>query len=119
MLQSPVIIGGVGGSGTRVIARIVSEMGVDIGHDLNLPNDDLWMNLLFFRPQRVCTGEFDSLESVIPGMDLMRRHRQGSPYRMSLREARFLVRAMLDVRHTDNFGTRPLRWSLKLSLIHI
>ena len=37
----PVAIGGVGGSGTRVIASIMDGMGVFIGNNLNKSNDNL------------------------------------------------------------------------------
>lgn len=45
----PVAIGGVGGSGTRVVASIVRELGYYIGDDLNGANDNLWFTLLFKR----------------------------------------------------------------------
>lgn len=112
-IGSPIIIGGIGGSGTRVLARIVSELGVDIGRDLNRPNDDMWINLLFFRPTRIPEGQFDTLESVIPGMDLIRRHRVGSAFRMTAQELRYLSSALSDVWKTDNWGKKRLRWCLK------
>jgi hypothetical protein len=49
--RGPVVIGGVGGSGTRVVARIVNELGFFIGTDLNPQEDNLWFTLLFRRPK--------------------------------------------------------------------
>lgn len=46
---SPVAIGGVGGSGTRLFARILIELGFYIGDDLNDAYDNLWYTLLFKR----------------------------------------------------------------------
>jgi len=46
----PVAIGGVGGSGTRVIAAIVESLGFDPGANLNRPRDDLTFTVLFKRP---------------------------------------------------------------------
>lgn len=43
----PVAIGGVGGSGTRLIAEIVKQLGYFIGSDLNPANDNLLFTLLF------------------------------------------------------------------------
>ncbi len=44
---SPVAVGGIGGSGTRVVAGLVSKMGVFIGSNLNASNDNLsFPNLL-------------------------------------------------------------------------
>lgn len=45
--HSPVAIGGVGGSGTRVVAEIIKSLGVHIGEDLNESADNLWFTLLF------------------------------------------------------------------------
>ncbi len=46
----PVIIGGVGGSGTRVIAELLSKIGYYIGNDLNNASDNLLYTLIFKRP---------------------------------------------------------------------
>lgn len=43
----PVAIGGVGGSGTRLIARMLTSLGFDLGSDLNPANDNLAFTLLF------------------------------------------------------------------------
>jgi hypothetical protein len=47
----PVAIGGVGGSGTRLVAKIAASLGIDIGHDLNPAHDNLWYTLLFKHPE--------------------------------------------------------------------
>ena len=47
--DAPVAIGGVGGSGTRLIAQILKELGFYVGSDLNDANDNLWFTLLFKR----------------------------------------------------------------------
>ena len=46
----PVAIGGVGGSGTRVVAGLVRSLGFAMGRDLNGPNDNLAYTLLFKHP---------------------------------------------------------------------
>jgi hypothetical protein len=48
---APVAVGGTGGSGTRVVAHILRELGFHIGEDLNYALDNLWFTLLFRRPQ--------------------------------------------------------------------
>ncbi|MCX6279657.1 MAG: hypothetical protein NT004_16405, partial [Bacteroidetes bacterium] len=48
-LMGPVVVGGVGGSGTRVIAEILSLLNFYLGNDLNGPNDFLLYTLLFKR----------------------------------------------------------------------
>jgi hypothetical protein len=47
---APVAIGGVGGSGTRLIAQLLMDLGYFMGRDLNESLDNLWFTLLFKRP---------------------------------------------------------------------
>lgn len=47
--NAPVAIGGVGGSGTRVVAAILTRLGFFMGHDTNPANDNLAFTLLFKR----------------------------------------------------------------------
>lgn len=49
--KGPVVIGGIGGSGTRIVAEILSRWGFYIGNDLNKFNDKLLYTLLFKRPK--------------------------------------------------------------------
>ena len=44
-----IVIGGVGGSGTRLIAMILASLGLDIGNDLNESFDNLTYTLFFKR----------------------------------------------------------------------
>ena len=46
----PLVIGGVGGSGTRVVVEIAARLGVYTGADLNASGDNLWATLLLRRP---------------------------------------------------------------------
>jgi len=47
----PVAVGGIGGSGTRIVASLIQELGFYIGSDLNKSMDNLWFTLLFKRPR--------------------------------------------------------------------
>src|SRR6266550_6138718 len=47
----PVAIGGVGGSGTRLVAEILRHLGYYMGRDLNEASDNLWFTLLFRRTE--------------------------------------------------------------------
>lgn len=49
MQSFPVAVGGIGGSGTRVIAAILRRFGYYLGSDLNEALDNLWFTLLFKR----------------------------------------------------------------------
>lgn len=57
----PVAVGGVGGSGTRVIASLVSSLGYQIGNNLNRAQDDLTFTVLFKRPE-----DYRGVRGLIP-----------------------------------------------------
>ena len=59
----PIVVGGVGGSGTRLIATCLDRMGVFMGHDLNDAHDNLWFTLLFKRPETLDLSK-DSFETL-------------------------------------------------------
>jgi len=46
-MPSPVAIGGVGGSGTRLVADLLRLLGFRLGEHLNPAGDSLWFTLLF------------------------------------------------------------------------
>lgn len=46
---SPIAMGGVGGSGTRLVAAFIRSLGVDIGPRVNPALDNLWFTLLLKR----------------------------------------------------------------------
>ena len=49
--QSPIVIGGLGGSGTRVFAEALLDAGVDLGRLFNGAYDNLVFTALFKRPR--------------------------------------------------------------------
>jgi hypothetical protein len=66
--QGPVVIGGVNGSGTRVVAKLLMDLGFYLGSELNEANDNLLMAYLFmgFRqsgasPEALAAGRDDSI----------------------------------------------------------
>jgi hypothetical protein len=54
--QPPVAIGGLGGSGTRLIAQILRQLDYYMGDDLNAAGDNLWFTLLFKRTELWAAG---------------------------------------------------------------
>ncbi|KZX55067.1 hypothetical protein A3709_08720 [Halioglobus sp. HI00S01] len=46
---APIVIGGLGGSGTRLVVTLLRRMGVHFGGELNDSLDNLWFTLLFLR----------------------------------------------------------------------
>lgn len=63
----PVAIGGVGGSGTRLVAELLRAAGVHMGDDLNAASDTLWFTLLFKREEitRCTSAEMDMLTDTL------------------------------------------------------
>lgn len=49
-VETPVVVSGLGSSGTRVAARMCGGLGIDMGGDLNRASDNLLFTLLFKRP---------------------------------------------------------------------
>lgn len=94
-LSGPVIIGGVGGSGTRVVAEIIRHLGFYIGDDLNPAKDNLWFLLLFKRPRWFRRARHDK-KKIITGLSLFSKamlHHSAPAWP----ELRFLVRAVLEI----------------------
>jgi hypothetical protein len=58
-IPAPVAIGGVGGSGTRVVAALLYILGYFLGDDLNEAMDNLWFTLLFKRRSILLETEMD------------------------------------------------------------
>ena len=58
-----IVIGGVGGSGTRLIAMILASLGLNIGNDLNESYDNLTFTLFFKRRDilNISNEEFNKL----------------------------------------------------------
>jgi hypothetical protein len=101
-LPGPIVVGGVGGSGTRVIAQILSEIGVYFGADLNRPADNLWFTLLFRRPRWFRRVAERNSAAILAGLDVFERIMTG---RLALtpRVVRFVGGAWFDLmagRHT-------------------
>lgn len=73
--SDPVAIGGLGGSGTRLIANILMGSGIYLGGGLNKALDNLWFTLLFRRPQTLglTEMEFDRLVGLFINAMIGRR----------------------------------------------
>ncbi len=92
--EAPLVIGGVGGSGTRVVAEIAMRLGVYMGSDLNFANDNHWFTLLMKRPSLL---QFDGAHETIEAIDLLTKvMTTNSP--LTRTEKRTLARAVEDTR---------------------
>jgi len=61
------VIGGVGGSGTRLIAEVIQALGMNIGYDLNDSSDNLLYTLLYKRYDvlNMSNQEFINLSKIM------------------------------------------------------
>jgi Sulfotransferase family len=75
-VQGPVVIGGVGGSGTRVVELILRRLGVYTGSDLNWAGDNLWFTLLCKLP-RWDLAAFTADSGVMRGLTAVERAMTG------------------------------------------
>lgn len=53
----PIAVGGIGGSGTRIIAQFLQKLGVFIGSDLPVTADTIWYAALFGRRDVLLDGD--------------------------------------------------------------
>jgi hypothetical protein len=93
----------VGGSGTRVVAEILSTLGFYIGSDLNEASDNLLFTLLFKRPKWLLAHHKNRAE-IETGIHLFHKIMTGGDS-LSGEELRFLARACGSMAlHGNNVG---------------
>jgi hypothetical protein len=110
----PVVIGGVGGSGTRVIASILQKVDFYVGRDLNRALDNLWFVLLFKHPKWFAKNSRRDGADILRGLQVFERAMTGrlAPH---LNEFAFIMRAafaMALTGHTPRGQGRGL-WPLR------
>jgi hypothetical protein len=75
----PLVVGGIGGSGTRVVAQILTELGFYLGADLNRSGDNLWFTLLFRRRRWFTATPAAVATESRHACDVLRRAMHGEP----------------------------------------
>jgi hypothetical protein len=104
--NGPVVVGGVGGSGTRVIAELLSLFSFYLGDDLNKAGDNLTYTLLFKRRKWFYEKRNDK-EAITTGLRLFSKV-MCSQKALAPDELRFLIRAvremMVDGHNHDGEG---------------
>jgi len=80
-----VVVGGVGGSGTRLVSKILASLGLNIGSDLNEAYDNLSYTLLFkhLGILNIKSPEDESFQSYY---ELLKKTILAVPYEMSEKE---------------------------------
>ncbi|MDJ0613690.1 MAG: sulfotransferase [Rhizobiaceae bacterium] len=93
--QSPVVaIGGMGGSGTRLIAAIIEALGINIGSILNGPLDNLAFTFFLKRP--AWFRSFPTDGEIIQALDLFHAHMIGNKSKLDKVESRKLFAEIVD-----------------------
>lgn len=91
----PIVIGGIGGSGTRVVAEILTCFGFYLGADLNGARDNLTFTLLFKRPAWYIRNK-DNFRHLETGLRILEKTMLTGK-RLSLKEKFYLKRAVRDM----------------------
>ncbi|MFN2113351.1 MAG: sulfotransferase family protein [Anaerolineales bacterium] len=92
--NGPIVIGGIGGSGTRLVADICRTTGIFLGQDLNRALDNLYFTLLF-RRYRWYEKNRHNPAAIKRGLRLLKKMIL-QDRRLSLPESIFLGNAVLD-----------------------
>jgi len=90
---SPIIIGGVGGSGTRVVTQMLIDLGYYMGTENNSAHDSLWFRFFLKRPDWFHDCEENHPEDIHRALGLMQSNLTG-PFRPSIDDLRFIRGAM-------------------------
>lgn len=91
--RPPIIVGGVGGSGTRIVASMLMDTGVYMGNLRNHAEDNLWFQLLLKRPVWQARGA--SRKQKLKGLRLVRDANLGYMLQSPL-SYWFVVRALVE-----------------------
>jgi hypothetical protein len=115
-LMGPIVIGGIGGSGTRVVAQMCMHMGFYLGSDLDGACDNLSFTFLLKRPRWFMHRASKSKDHVFEGLGILEKSTLGH-FRPSLSELRFVGRAIAErvyarrIRRVSK-KVKRLRWGL-------
>lgn len=100
-MQGPIIIGGIGGSGTRVVVSILQAFNVYFGDDLNIPLDNLSYTLLFKRPKWFNKNQLNN-QKIKTGLSILEKSMLNRKS-YTLREIAYLLNATISMaRHGHN-----------------
>jgi hypothetical protein len=110
--KCPVVIGGIGGSGTRLIAQILLELNYFLGNDLNESLDYLGYTLIFKR-KKWFYRNFKNIREIENGLMILEKSFQHNDS-LSLRENFFLIRATISMAlfGHNQYGNGRGKWAI-------
>lgn len=120
MMESPIVVGALGGSGTRVVAQILEAWGIQMGVTLNESHDELLFTHLFKRPGYIHAVSDKGLQQRLRAYGELRTngvlHRK--EYAKWMREAldpihgldQPWVQSAIESYQKDSAGNQPWGW---------
>jgi len=106
--NGPIVIGGMGGSGTRLVAEILSQFGIFLGDDLNVASDNLLYTLLFRRSAWFYKS-YQNRNRIQTGLSVLDKLLL-KEYGLSFKEIWFLLYAVTDM--SLHYRRDERSWSL-------
>ncbi len=94
-INSPVVVGGLGGSGTRVVAQILQALNYYIGSYLNPQLDNLWFTFLLRRPAKIRTFYTPEIIKSLKLFDSVMKSYWGKSFRAKTKLYELAVEFML------------------------
>lgn len=91
----PVVIGGVGGSGTRIVAELLKQMNYYIGNDLNVANDNLAFVILLNRAKWFLENNEKNEEDIMKRFNIFERIMTGC-FKPEKKELMYIIDAAKD-----------------------
>lgn len=95
-IKGPIVIGGIGGSGTRVVAQILKEFNIFIGDDLNDPLDNLSYTLLFKRRSWFYKNHKNKVE-IFKGLKIFEKSMRYKRPNYTISEKVFLLKSTMSM----------------------
>ena len=113
----PIAVGGLGGSGTRVIAEILIKLGFYMGSDLNSASDNLLFTLLFKRPKWFMRKSEKRPSEICRGFSIFEKAMTGRLV-PEVGELDFVIRAALQmaVKGHDHLRAGKGMWAIQRAI---
>ncbi len=114
-LESPVVIGGLGGSGTRLFAAFLEELNFQVGEDRNSALDNREFTFLFKRRDWLLRELKNGGEGIETGLSILKKAITGEEH-FTFSEFGFLATAAFALSRKRHSGRRP--WDQWLWNVH-
>jgi hypothetical protein len=95
-ISGPIAVGGIGGSGTRLLAEILIQLGFFMGLDLNSANDNLGFTFLFKRPKWFIKMSNKKQSEIFKGLSIFEKAMTGCLV-PKINELHFIMRSAVEV----------------------